>query len=91
MKDADSAVAKKDYRLIAISGFAPIVPAPKPVFDRYREGFCDYRVIPFTSDTGDNDTWKLNEAAFKYAERYNQRLAEQLSPEEICPDSKSKP
>ena len=91
VKDADSAMAVQDYRLIAVSGYAPIVPATKPVFDRYMKGFCDYRVIPFTSDASGADTWRLNEAATKYAERYNQRLSERLSPEEICPGPRSQP
>ena len=80
VKDADSAVVAKDYRLIAVSGYVPIVPAPKPVHERFMKSLCDYRVIPFTSDAGGDDTWRLNEAAMKYAERYNQRLAERLSP-----------
>jgi hypothetical protein len=91
VKDADTAIASKDYRLIAISGYAPIVMAPQPVFERYMKGFCNYRVIPYTSDAGGNDTWRLNEVAMKYAERYNQRLAERLSPKEICPGPKSQP
>jgi hypothetical protein len=86
VKDADSAVAAKDYRLVAVSQFVPIIPGtPRPIFERFKKGLCAYRVIPFTSDAGGNDTWRLNEAAKKYAERYNQRLAEHLSPEEICP------
>jgi hypothetical protein len=75
----------------AISGYAPMVPAPQPVFERYMKGFCNYRVIPYTNDAGGNDIWRLNEVAMKYAKRYNQRLAERLNPKEICPGPKSQP
>lgn len=83
--DADQAVARGDYRLVALSGHGPVIPAPQTVQDRFMEGLCDYRVIPFTCDAGGELTWRLNGVAYNYAKEYNVRLVDRAGVETVCP------
>ncbi len=84
-QDADAAVARRDYRLVAVALFVPVIPAGEPVPERYVKGLCSHRAIPFTSDSGGEAVWRLNAYAEEYARRYNERLLERMGVETVCP------
>jgi hypothetical protein len=83
--DAADAAARGDYRLVAISGYAPIIPVPQSVEDRVMKGLCDYRFIPFTYDAGDELTLRSNGVAWKYAKQYNALLLDRVGVDTVCP------
>jgi len=85
LADADRAAARGDYRLVAISGYGPVIPAPETVQDRVMKDLCDYRFVPFTSDAGDELTWRLNGVAWNYAKEYNARLVDRAGVNTVCP------
>lgn len=76
-KDAKQAIAKGDFRLVAVYGYTLIIPGLNGDLSKY-EKLYGIRVIEGTSDVMQNEEHgKLNALASEYAKKYNRIILEQ--------------
>ena len=77
-KDAKQAIAKGDFRLLAVYGYTLIVPGIKGDYTKYKKTY-GIHPIEGTSDFIQNkEHGKLNALASKYAEKYNRIILKQI-------------
>jgi hypothetical protein len=74
-EDCRRAIARHDLRFVGVAGYALDVPGVADYQTRYWKT-NGVKVIARTSDVGDLE---FNEAARKYARRYNEQLLKHLS------------
>jgi len=76
-QDAKQAIAKSDFRLMAVYGYTLIIPGTKGDFKKY-EKFYGIRPILGTSDAIQNEEHgTLNALASEYALKYNRIILKQ--------------
>jgi hypothetical protein len=77
--DANEAIRQNDLRFLAVRGYTITVPG----IDDYPEQFAEkykYRIIEGTTDTPkNNEEFKLQDKAVKYAKAYNIVIREYLT------------
>ena len=82
--DADSAVARRDFRFISVDGWAYV--ADSAVRDSVARS-CRVYNIPYTAHvfrSEDDVRARLTNVARQYSRRYNQRLVERLPLSRLC-------
>lgn len=84
--DADSAVKRGDFRLVAVQGRETYMPGAASIIGHGPALMCAARIIPFTSDTIINAVIReLNEVAWTYARVYNVRLLSRATGGQCAP------
>jgi len=76
--EVEAAVSKGDLRFVGVMGFGLLVPGVPDYQEKYAARY-GVRVIENTSDAIENEEHRrLQDAAYRYAEKYNSLLIPQL-------------
>ena len=76
-KDANQAIAKGDFRLMAVYGYTLIVPGIKGDYRKYEKTYGIHPIEGTSDFIKNNEHGKLNALAKKYAEKYNLTILKQ--------------
>jgi len=87
-KDAEAALAKRDFSLLGVNRFTVLIPGVDAPYENLRKKF-KIKVIEGTSDIIiKNDVNGYDAQAEKYAEKYNKRMLDGLGCDPHHPNEK---